>query len=194
MPIRNARRPLKKLRALARDPEAELWAADEVHFQQYGSRCRLWVPPENRDPLVWHHPTREGVGYYGAVRLRDGRFVFRREEQRFNAETFWAFLRQLRSASRPSRRQVVVLDNAAYHHARLHKPWRLRHADRFGLEFLPPYSPDLNPAERVWRLTRRRCLHNRYFPTLAGVIHTVEEQFIQWCRGNETLRRLCAII
>ena len=45
---------------------------DEVHFQQYGSRCRMWVPPEVKDPVLQHHPTRKSVGYFGAVRLRDG--------------------------------------------------------------------------------------------------------------------------
>src|SRR5690606_23730629 len=65
---RSGRRPLKKLRVLAKEPEIDLWAMDEVHFQQYGSRCRMWVPPETRDPVLLHHPTRRGVGYFGAVR------------------------------------------------------------------------------------------------------------------------------
>jgi hypothetical protein len=42
-------------------------------------------------------------------------------------------------------------------------------------------------------LTRRRCLHNRYFPNLDNVIATVEAEFAQWTSRNETLRRLCAI-
>ena len=33
------------------------------------------VPPENRDPVLRRHPTRRRVGYFGAVRLRDGKFV-----------------------------------------------------------------------------------------------------------------------
>jgi hypothetical protein len=37
------------------DPGVDLWALDEVHFQQYGSRCRLWVPPEDKDPILLHH-------------------------------------------------------------------------------------------------------------------------------------------
>jgi len=48
---------------------------DEVHFQQHGSRCRMWVPPEIRDPVCRHAPTRKTVSYFGAVRLRDGRLV-----------------------------------------------------------------------------------------------------------------------
>jgi len=177
------------------DPRIELWAVDEVHFQQHGSRCRMWVPPEIRDPVCLHPPTRKQIGYYGAVRLRDGRFHYRREADRFNATTFWAFLRSLRRVCRNSPRQVVVIvDNARFHHALLHKPWRQTMAPAFSLDFLPPYSPELNPIERVWKLTRRRCLHNRYFPLLSELIEDVEDQFQQWKSGNGTLRRLCAII
>jgi transposase len=61
------------------------------------------------------------------------------------------------------------------------------------LDYLPPYSPELNPIERVWKLTRRQCLHNRYFPVLEEVVAVVEAQFENWRNGNETLRRLCAI-
>src|SRR5438445_5298628 len=52
-----------------RDHSVDLWALDEVHFQQQGSRCRMWVPPETRDPIVYHHPTRKSVGYFAAVRF-----------------------------------------------------------------------------------------------------------------------------
>ena len=175
-------------------PEVDLWATDEVHFQQHGSRCRMWVPPETKDPVILHHPTRKSVGYFGAVRLRDGKFVFRREDESFNGETFHIFLKHLRRVSAPARRRVVLIsDNAKYHHARLHKDWRERNAERFALEFLPSYSPGLNPIERVWKLTRRLATHNRYFPSLEDITESVEDVFAQWHTGNETLRRLCAI-
>src|SRR6516225_8613740 len=41
----------------------------QVHFQQYGSGCRMWVPVEVKDPVLEHHPTRKSVGYFGAVRI-----------------------------------------------------------------------------------------------------------------------------
>jgi hypothetical protein len=44
------------------DAAVDLWATDEVHFQQHGSRCRMWVPPETKDPVLLHHPTRRSVG------------------------------------------------------------------------------------------------------------------------------------
>lgn len=173
----------------------DLWALDEVHFEQHGSRCRMWIPPEVRDPIMLHAPTRKGVGYFGAVRLRDGKFCYRRETGKFNGETFWGFMKQLRKAScHAGRRVVVIADNATFHHSRLHKEWRESAQDRFSLDFLPAYSPELNPSERVWKLTRRQCLHNEYFSKLPLICDRVESQFDQWRHGNQTLRRLCQII
>jgi transposase len=104
------------------------------------------------------------------------------------------FIKVFREASITAGRRVVVIsDNAGYHRARLHQPWREEHAAEFRLDFLPPYSPELNPIERVWKLTRRLCLHNRYFGFLESVIDAVEYQFGQWAESSETLRRLCAI-
>ena len=152
----------------------------------------MWVPPEIKDPVLLHHPTRRSVGYFGAVPVRDGRFFFQREPDSLNGASCFQFLRNLRRASaHTGRRVVVIADNATYHHARLHRDWRRQQRKRFALDFLPPYSPDLNPIERVWKLTRRRGLHNRYFATLEEVIVAVETEFANWTMRNETLRRLC---
>src|SRR5260370_42570819 len=51
------------------DANVDLWATDEVHFQQHGPRCRLWIPPEIKGPVLLHAPARKSVGYFGAVRL-----------------------------------------------------------------------------------------------------------------------------
>ena len=57
----------------------------------------------------------------------------------------------------------------------------------FWLEYLPPYSPELNPIERVWKLTRRLATHNRYFPAIEDVITAVEHTFDSWRHGSDTL-------
>ena len=172
----------------------DLWALDEVHFQQYGSRCRMWVPPEDSNPTILHYPTRKSVGYFGAVRLRDGQFVSAREPDRFNGQSFWDFMKLLQERSRQgSKRVVVITDNARYHHAKMHKAWRDAQAPDFTLDYLPPYSPDLNPIERVWKLTRKLCLHDQYFPTLDRVIAAVEKEFTRWTFGSDTLKRLCSL-
>jgi len=119
---------------------------------------------------------------------------FLRELNRFDAMTTWNFLRLLRRRSLNSkRRAIVITDNAKYHHAKLHSAWRQKNEGHFRLDYLPPYSPDLNPIERVWKLTRKLCIHDQYFPSIAAVITAVETQFAKWTSGNATLRRLCSI-
>jgi transposase len=167
---------------------------DEVHFQQHGSRCRLWVPPEVIDPVCRHAPTRKSISFFGAVRLRDGKLVMSRPNGMFDARTCWDFLRKLERSSREANRQVVVIsDNARYHHASLHATWRQSVTGHFRLHFLPPYSPELNPIERVWKLIRRRCLHNQYFPDLDCVVAAIAPCLRAWARPNPTLHRLCAL-
>ncbi len=155
----------------------------------------MWVPPEVKEPILMHAPTREKVGYFGVVRLRDGKFIYAREEDRFNADSFWGFLKLLRQrTSRSPGKTVLISDNARYHHGLLHKSWREECADVFEQDFLPPYSPELNPIERIWKLTRRLCIHNQYFACIDEVSDRVESKFQEWATGNETLRKLCGII
>ncbi len=153
----------------------------------------MWVPPEDRDPIVVHAPTRKSVGLFGALRLATGQLVTRQATP-FNEATFGAFLQQLQRHRRPGTSMVLIADNARYHHARNLHPWLARRRRRLRLDFLPPYSPALNSMERVWKLTRRLCTHNECFPRLDLLVERVSEQFACWARPNETLRRLCAII
>lgn len=52
----------------------------------------MWVPWEEADPGVWHYPGRQRMGYYGAVRLRDGKGVFRQEPAMFDGATLGDYL------------------------------------------------------------------------------------------------------
>src|SRR5437899_10873663 len=101
-------------------------------------------PRKPRTPCCCIIRRGRSVGYFGAVRLRDGKFQFSRETGKFNAVTFLVFLKQLRRTSiRIMHRLVVITDDAKYHHARLHKELRATDIEDFVLDYLPPYSHDL---------------------------------------------------
>jgi transposase len=78
-------------------------------------------------------------------------------------------------------------------HAKLLAPLLHKYRKFLTLLFLPPYSPQLAPIERVWKLTRRLATHNQYFPTLDDVLVVVERCFTRWLKPNDVLRRLCGI-
>lgn len=76
-----------------------------------------------------------------------------------SADTFQIFLDEL-SATRPAELKIMVLDNGAFHHAR-----RPAIPENIELLFLPPYSPELNPAENMWA-GYKRDFTNRFHKTL----------------------------
>ena len=59
---------------------------------------------------------------------------------------------------------------------------------------LPPYSPDLNPIEQVWRITRRENTHNVFFSSLALLESTVDSAFAAWATPNIQLKSLCSFM
>jgi transposase len=153
----------------------------------------MWVPPEEVDPVVLQAPTRKSLAVFGAVRPDDG-YLLTRRAQRFNTDSFRAFLCVLLRHRRRHRQIVAIVDNARWHHAEALRPWLWEHRHLLRLDFLPPYSPELNPQERVWKLTRRVITHDCYFPLLDQLVDTVLCQLARWAKPNNTLHRLCAII
>jgi len=153
----------------------------------------MWVPPELKDPVLLHAPTRKSVACFGAVNPRSGA-LFTQRSAWFNAQTFEVFLKLLLRRRAKGKRMVLILDNARYHHARSLAPLLQKYRRVLTLLYLPPYSPQLNPIERVWKLARRLATHNRYFATLDALVAAVSEQFEQWHSPNAVLRKLCCII
>lgn len=62
-----------------------------------------------------------------------------------NSQTFQLFMNNF-SQQQPSEFKIIILDNGAFHHAAC-----LEVPKNMALVFLPPYSPELNPAEKMWR-------------------------------------------
>lgn len=152
----------------------------------------MWVPPEETDPVLLHAPTRKSIALFGAVNLRIGQLVTQFSEN-FNAITFETFLRKIIRHRRKGNRLIIVLDNARYHHANLLTPFLYKYRRLLKLSFLPAYSPELNPVERVWKLSRKLCTHNQYFPDLQDLANAVANQLRSWESPNKTLIKLCGI-
>jgi transposase len=78
-----------------------------------------------------------------------------------NGEQFVNLLRLLRERHPETKRFILYLDNAKYFDAPVVHEWRARHPG-FELKFLPPYSPNLNLIERLWKLLRKEAFCRGY--------------------------------
>jgi len=83
----------------------------------------------------------------------------------FNGHTFWTFLKRLVAKYR-GRKIFLVIDNAPFHNLPPEgKLWLHENRRRIELFRLPPYSPEFNPIEGVWKTTRKMTTHNRFYKT-----------------------------
>ena len=96
------------------------------------------------------------------------------------------------------KRVYLILDNAPWHKkaVRLVQIEALSEYqdiwDKKTLLFLPPYSPDLNPTEQVWRITRREVTHNTYFANVHVLDDTLDPYFATYRQPNKKLASLCS--
>lgn len=80
-----------------------------------------------------------------------------------NSDTIVHFLGQLREKYQPSHKLHLILDGAGYHIANVVK--NTAEALNIQLRYLPPYSPNLNPIERLWKVMNERARNSVYFKT-----------------------------
>ena len=152
----------------------------------------MWIPPEVKNPIVFHESNRKKVSIFGSVNTQNGQFAYGFSPI-FNAETFLDHLKQLISLKPKGKKILLVLDNARYHHAIMIQPWLEENKRKIELFFLPPYSPILNPAELIWKYSRYSVTHNRYFSTIDLLGDALETRFADWAGPNNELQSLCKI-
>ena len=188
----------KKLQEKIESGDYEVFFEDECHFKQTLTIIRAWFlsgsVPEIKSPA-----DRYKVSIFGAM-SRAGQLITL-ENKNFNAETFRLFLEKLLFEAEVGRKKngnkkkiLLVLDNARYHHAKILQPWIEEVSDLLELFFLPPYSPDLNPIEMLWKKTRRNVTHNRFFNSLQELCFDLKQYWRQFDKPNEELMKLSAFI
>ena len=78
----------------------------------------------------------------------------------FNGHTFHKFLLQLVHRWAPQK-VFLIIDNGPCHWLDdAGKRWLADNGDKIELHRLPPYSPEFNPTEGVWKLTQKLATHN----------------------------------
>lgn len=153
---------LPALRARAKAKGAQLLFADEASMRSDYHAGTTWAP-RGKTPIAPSTGQRNSVNMISAVSMA-GQLQFMLVDGRTTAQVFQRFLEQLMlDAEQPI---ILVVDGHPVHKARMIKEYVDSTQGMLELHYLPPYSPQLNPDEQVWKNVKERvakqCPMNRY--------------------------------
>ena len=133
-------------------------------------------------PLVPYQHRFQNFYLFGAYNPSAGDH-FTLELTRCNGEGFQLWMDMV-SAHRPEEFKIVILDNGAFH-----KSKALEVPADIGLLFLPPYSPELNPAEMLWRHIKDRIANiafeslDKLSDAVAAIVQNLSRETVQSITG-----------
>jgi transposase len=134
----------------------QVWFQDEARIGQQGTLTRCWGLRGSR-PTAVQQTEYEWVYLFGAVNPITGESSALLAPT-VNTEYMNHHLRFLSEQAGPEVQVILVLDRAGWHVAKA-----LEVPANMTLLYLPPYSPELNPVERLWAYLRSHYLSNRVY-------------------------------
>jgi transposase len=143
---------------------------DESMIRDYQALQHTWFA-KGKQRIIKTTGKHRGVKLLATLDYATGCIVWQEDEQ-YTAETFLAFLRKVVVAY-PIGKIVLVLDNARIHHAKLLEPFLDEMNGRLKLVFLPPYSPQLNIVEGLWKWLKSDVINNVFYHTVAEIRQNV---------------------
>lgn len=154
-------------------PDDEIYFLDAVHPEYQSQAVCGWIKKGERKTLqTTGKQTR--LHLVGALSLKE-MGVTLREYQTIDADSIISFLKDLESTTNHPGTIHVILDNAAAHRSK--KVIQCVSNSRIQLHYLPPYSPNLNPIERLWKIFRERTLYNHYYEKFEDFAASVRSFF-----------------
>ena len=129
---------------------------------------------------------RKSIKIFGCIDVHTAKFIYKRDAV-FNAQTYLSFLEKI-ARQYHKKKIFYIQDNASYHKDGSVWEWFKDHRKTIEVHNLPPYSPEFNAAEPLWKYTRKIGTHNRYFESEDEIIDTLEIVFKKIQRNPENIR------
>lgn len=149
---------------------------DEAGFGRINKPKSCWCYYGLRPTVPCHH-IREYRYAYGAVEPLTGDSFFLVMPY-CNTVCMGIFLQEL-SKAHSDDKIILVCDGAAWHKANV-----LNIPENIFLLFLPPYTPEMNPIEQIWKEIRKRGFRNEIFKTLDNVIDRLCKTICELSKDN----------
>lgn len=157
-------------------------------IRDYQALQRTWFE-KGKQRVIQTTGKHRGVKLLATVDYCTGKVVWQEHED-YTAQTFLTFLEKMLEAY-PTGTITMVLDNARIHHAKLLEDF-LSQNKRLSFVFLPPYSPQLNVVEGLWKWLKSDVINNVFYHTVADIrknVHAFMESIME--TPMKIIDRLC---
>jgi len=193
----------KRLPEIYQKKIAEGWRVfyqDEVGFSREGTLTRSWRLKGGKSKIP-NYGRGKRINLIGVFEVGSGEFYGELEEESVNGERFKEFIWGLKKHL-GSDKIILICDNAKFHKSEALKEWYTLQKTGLSLEFLPAYSPDFNPIERLWKWFKKEFTHNRCWKTnglllkdlqqiLQNLNEGIYDLFSIMKKENERLNDIC---
>ncbi len=139
--------------------EDQIYFMDGVHPQHNTIASHGWIKKGQTKHLKTNNG-RKRTNINGALNLKTKQ-LFYVEDERINSQTMIALLIQILDKQKEGKIHII-LDNARYYHSQIVKEFLKEHP-RIVLKFMPPYSPNLNIIERLWKILKKKVVDNKFY-------------------------------
>lgn len=161
-----------------------IYFADSVHPHYQTHLTYGWILKGERK-LVPTTARQPRLNFIGGICLNGHRIVYQQAD-RVDAESIASFLCSLRKRHPEKCKIHIIWDNAGYHSDRSVQEFAKDLA--IELHYLPPYSPNLNPIERLWKVMHEKVSANQYYETFSDFTEATLNFFKTIGRNKSLLR------
>jgi len=106
-------------------------------------------------------------------------------------EVIKALLRQIRKDYPEAPKITMFLDNAGYNRA--HDVQELAQEFNITLRYLPPYAPNLNLIERLWKFFKKKIMKNKYYSSFQSFYQAIDNFFKNFSDYEKERRSLLTL-
>ncbi len=141
-------------------PHGMVYFGDSTHPEFAPTISYGWIKKGEKFEVKTNSGWRKRVNICGAIEI-NSLDVIARSFETINKDSVCDILRAIRRKNPKERKIYFVLDGAAYN-----RSWKVKKlAKRLNIKllYLPPYSPNLNPIERLWKFMKKKVTANRFF-------------------------------
>lgn len=155
-----------RILATAEKQDAHIFFGDEAYFSIFGTSGYTWTLA-GTEAVIESTGSKENVHVIGAINFNTGKTHALMTEGVVDEDVFICYLKTLLKETRKPIHLIV--DNAGYHKSAKVRAFLETVIRRLTVHYLPPYSPDYNPIEGLWKNLKKETTHNVYFESLEAL-------------------------